>query len=98
MVVVQESVFQCNTRVIEQDAWTETEKALRVPRAVNIGRRFTARMQVVLQLGCQQTVKFPHKNEDSSESVSSFCTGAIFYPTLGYELSINGFVVSVHTF
>ena len=37
MVVVQESVFQGNTRVIDQDAWTETEKALRVPRAVNIG-------------------------------------------------------------
>ena len=37
MVVVQESVFQCNARVIEQDAWTETEKALRVRRAVNIG-------------------------------------------------------------
>ena len=36
MVVVQESVFYCNTRVIDQDAWTDTEKALRVPRAVNM--------------------------------------------------------------
>ena len=35
--VVQESVFQCNARVIEQDPSTEKEKALRVPRAVNIG-------------------------------------------------------------
>ena len=37
VVVVQESAFQCNTHVIEQDACTEKEKALRVPRAVNIG-------------------------------------------------------------
>ena len=37
VVVVQDSVFQCNTRVIEQDPWTEKEKALRVLRAVNIG-------------------------------------------------------------
>ena len=37
VVVVPESVFQCNTRVIEQDTLTEKEKALRVPRAVNIG-------------------------------------------------------------
>ena len=37
VVVVQESVFQRNTRVIEQDTLTEKEKALRVPRAVNIG-------------------------------------------------------------
>ena len=37
VVVVQESVFQHNTRVIEQDTCTKKEKALRVPRAVNIG-------------------------------------------------------------
>ena len=37
VVVVQESVFQRNARVIEQDTWSEKEKALRVPRAVNIG-------------------------------------------------------------
>ena len=37
MNVVQESVLQCNTRVIGRDACTEKEKALRVPRAVNIG-------------------------------------------------------------
>ena len=37
VVVVQESVLKCNTRVIEQDTWSEKEKALRVPRAVNIG-------------------------------------------------------------
>ena len=37
MVVVQESMFQCNAHVIAQDAWTEAEKALRGPRAVNIG-------------------------------------------------------------
>ena len=45
VVVVQGSVSQCYTRVIEQDTWTEKEKALRVPPAVNIGWRFTARMQ-----------------------------------------------------
>ena len=37
VVVVQESVFQRNARVIEQDTLTEKEKALRVLRAVNIG-------------------------------------------------------------
>ena len=37
VVVVQWSVFQRNTRVIEHVTWTEKEKALRVPRAVNIG-------------------------------------------------------------
>ena len=37
VVVVQESVSQCNARVIKQGPWTEKEKALRVPRAVNIG-------------------------------------------------------------
>ena len=37
MVVVQESVFECHTRVNEQDLCNEKEKALRVPRAVNIG-------------------------------------------------------------
>ena len=35
--VVQQSVFQRDARVIEQDTWSEKEKALRVPRAVNIG-------------------------------------------------------------
>ena len=46
VVVVQESVLQGRTRVIEQDTCNEKENALRVPRAVNIGWRFTARMQV----------------------------------------------------
>ena len=37
MVVVQKSLYQFDTRAIEQDAWSQKEKALRVPRAVNIG-------------------------------------------------------------
>ncbi len=37
VVVVQESVFQRNTLEIEQDTWNANGKALRVPRAVNIG-------------------------------------------------------------
>jgi len=37
MVVVQDSLLQCNARVIERDTFTEKEKALRVPLAVNIG-------------------------------------------------------------
>ena len=32
--------------LVMQSSWGEREKALRVPRAVNIGWRFTARMQV----------------------------------------------------
>ena len=37
VVVIQELVFQCPTRVIEQDTCKEKEKVLRVHRAVNIG-------------------------------------------------------------
>ena len=48
VVVVQQFLFQCHTRVIEQDTCKKKEKALRVPRAVNIGWRFTARMQMVI--------------------------------------------------
>ena len=46
VVVFEESLFHRNTREIEQDTCNAKEKALRVPRAVNIGWRFTARMQV----------------------------------------------------
>ena len=45
----KEAVFTHNARVCEQDTCSEKEKALRVPRAVNIGWRFTARMQVVTE-------------------------------------------------
>ena len=38
------------------------------------------------------------KNEDISESVNSFDTGAIFLPPLGQDLSRNAFVVSVYAF
>ncbi len=37
VVVVQDSLFQCETQVIDEDTWSEKEKALRVSRAVNIG-------------------------------------------------------------
>ena len=37
IVVVQKSMFRFFARVIEQDTCNEMEKALRVPRAVNIG-------------------------------------------------------------
>ena len=36
------------------------------------------------------------KNEDFSESVSSFDVGAIFRPRLGHDLSANVPVVSVY--
>ena len=36
-----------------------------------------------------------HKTEDSSESVSSFHSGAIFLPSLGHETSRNAFVGSI---
>ena len=39
-----------------------------------------------------------HKNEDFSESVSSFDFGAIFLCRLGHELSRNGIVVSIASF
>ena len=52
--------------------------------------------QVVLQLVCQTRVIFGHTNGNISESVSSFYTGPFFLGRLGYELSRNGFVVSVY--
>ena len=36
-----------------------------------------------------------HKTEDSSESVSSFHSGAISLPSLGHETSRNAFVGSI---
>jgi len=36
-IAVQESVFQCYALLIDRDTSIEKEKALRVPRAVNIG-------------------------------------------------------------
>ena len=85
----KESVFTHNVRVREQDTCTEKEKALRVPRAVNIGWRFTARMQVG---------KIDHKNEDISEFVNSIDPGAIFLSRLAHELSRNDIAVSVYAF
>ena len=76
----------------------ETGKALRVPRAVNNGWRFTARIQVSLQQGSQKSVFFCHKNQDISKSVSSIGTGLIFLASLGHDLSRNAFVVFVYAF
>ena len=39
-----------------------------------------------------------HKNEDISESVNSFDTGAIFRPRSGHDLSRNASVVSGYAF
>jgi len=50
----------------------------------------------VLQSGCQKSVVLGHNNEDISESVNSFCMGAIFPHSLGYEVSRNGFLVFVY--
>ena len=41
-------------------------------------------------------IKIDHKNEDFSESVSSFDFGAIFQTRLGHELSRNVFGVFVY--
>ena len=72
------------------------EKALRVPRAVNIGWRFTARMQVWFHLVSEQIAKVGHKIKDISESVCSFDSGPIFLRSLGQDLSRNAFVVFVY--
>ena len=99
VVVVQESVFQRNTRDIDQDTWNANEKALRVPRAVNNGWRFTARMQVSLQYGPRFFSYFsPEKNDHNSKSVCSFDMGIFFLASLGQELSRDAFVVSVYAF
>ena len=46
-------------------------------------------------MGSQKSVRFGHKNEDISESASSFASGAIFLPSLGHDLSRNAFVASI---
>ena len=71
-------------------------KALRViPRGKQWLTVYRAH-QVVLQLGCQKSVIFGHKNGNISESVSSFETGAIFPDSSGHELSRNAIVVSAY--
>ena len=46
----------------------------------------------------KKTVKFGKKNVNISESVNSFCMGAIFPDTSGHKLSRNGFVVALYAF
>ena len=82
-------------QVCRERSWSEKEKALRVPRAVNIGWRFTARIQVVRQLGPGFFVFFEQKNDNSWKSVNSIDSGPIFYCRLGQKLSRNAFVVSI---
>ena len=48
--------------------------------------------EITVNLGCEKIAKMGHKNEDISESVNSFDSGAIFLPPLGQYLSGNAFV------
>ena len=49
-------------------------------------------------MACQKLGQVVQKNEDISESVSSFDTGAIFRPRSGHDLSRNVSVVSGYAF
>ena len=49
-------------------------------------------------MACQKLGQMVQKNEDISESVSSFDTGAIFRPRSGHDLSRNASVVSGYAF
>ena len=49
-------------------------------------------------MACQKLGQMVQKNEDISESVNSFDTGAIFRARSGHDLSRNASVVSGHAF
>ena len=49
-------------------------------------------------MACQKLGQMIQKNEDISESVSSFDTGAIFRTRSGHDLSRNVSVVSGYAF
>ena len=49
-------------------------------------------------MACQKLGQMVQKNEDISESVSLFDTGAIFRPRSGHDLSRNVSVVSGYAF
>ena len=49
-------------------------------------------------MACQKLAQMIQKNEDISESVNSFDTGAIFWPRSGHDLSRNVAVVSGYAF
>ena len=49
-------------------------------------------------MACQKLGQMVQKNEDISESVNSFDTGAIFRPRSGHDLSRNASVVSGYAF
>ena len=54
--------------------------------------------EIHLKSGPGFFMHFNPKNEHNSKSVNSFDSGPIFRPTLGQDLSRNGFVVSVYAF
>ena len=86
-------MFLFCAHVIEQDACNKKEKALRVPRAVNIGWRFTARIQVFLNnFWFNQAGKIrPEPNEfmDSEQSYFSEADTTIFDKPLWSESTLH---------
>ena len=54
--------------------------------------------EIEFKIACQKLGQMVQKNEDISESVNSFDTGAIFRPRSGHDLSRNASVVSGYAF
>ena len=65
-------------------------------RAFLSSKSNTGAWEIEIKRACQKLVKMDHKNQDFSESVSSFDLGAIFLPRSGQDPSRNVFVVSVY--
>ena len=70
----------------------------KMSRRALLGLSNTAARGIEFQHASQKVGKVDHKNEDSSQSVSSFHSGLIFRPSSGKELSRNVFVVFVYAF
>ena len=66
-----------------------------IRRAFPSSKSKSKAQEIERQHGCQKSVNFDHKNEHFSKSVCSFHSGAIFYSSLGQELSSDALVVSI---
>ena len=73
--------------------WSDMTRRAFLSSKSNTGAR-----EIQIKHADQKFQELGQKNEDCSKSVSSFDSGAIFRPSLGEDLSRNGFVVFIYAF
>ena len=64
-------------------------------RACLSSKSNTVRREIANKMGVQECVVFGAKNRNISESVCSFHSGPIFFPSLGQKLSRDTFTLSI---